>query len=32
MAFLVRFHLAVNFVSSLADQEQPAADQDDIAP
>jgi len=26
------FHLAVNFVGCFRDQEQPAADQDDVAP
>ena len=30
--FVARFHLGMNFVGRLADQKQPAADQDDVAP
>ena len=29
---VARFDLGVNFVGRLGDQEQPAADQDDVAP
>ena len=32
IGFVARFHLGVDFVGRLGDQEQPAADQDDVAP
>ena len=31
-ALVARFHLGVDFVGRLCDQEQPAAHQDDVAP